>query len=80
MTLIPNFFPCIEYYLSKFKTLIILCIEFQIDMKEYRCIYSILAKISSAYSIFESTFYAIIKALGDAYKKPSLESLFDALI
>jgi hypothetical protein len=27
MTLIPNDFLCIEYYLSKFKTLIILCIE-----------------------------------------------------
>jgi hypothetical protein len=27
MKLSTNNFPCIEYYLSKFKTLIILCIE-----------------------------------------------------
>jgi hypothetical protein len=27
MTLSPNDFPCIEYYLSNFKTLILLCID-----------------------------------------------------
>jgi hypothetical protein len=47
-----NDFPCIEYYLSKFKTLRLLYIECQLDMKEDRCIYFILAKLSGAYSIF----------------------------
>jgi hypothetical protein len=56
MTLSPNGFPCIEYYLSKFKTLILLCIEFQLDLLEDRCINFILAKLGSAYFFFVSTF------------------------
>jgi hypothetical protein len=80
MTLSPNDFPCIEDYLSKFKTLRLLCIECQLDLKEDRCIYVILSKLGSAYSIFVSTFYATREALGSAYKKPSLESFCDALI
>jgi hypothetical protein len=47
---------------------------------EDRCIYVILAKLGSAYSIFVSTFYATKEALGSAYQKPSLESFCDALI
>jgi hypothetical protein len=34
MTLSPNDFPCIEDYLSKFKTLRLLCIECQLDLSE----------------------------------------------
>jgi hypothetical protein len=37
-TLSPNYFPFIEDYLSKFKTLRILCIECNLDLKEDRCI------------------------------------------
>jgi hypothetical protein len=80
MTLSPNDFPCIEDYLSKFKTLILLCIECQLDLLEDRCIYVILSKLGSAYFVFVSTFYAIGEALGTCYKKPTLESFFDALI
>jgi hypothetical protein len=80
MTLSPNDFPCIEDYLSKFKTLRLLCIECQLDLKEDRCIYVILAKLGSAYYVFVSTFYATREALGSAYKQPSLESFCDALI
>jgi hypothetical protein len=42
MTLGPNDFLCIENYLSKFKTLRVLCIDCQVDLKEDRCIYAIL--------------------------------------
>jgi hypothetical protein len=80
MNLSPNEFSCIEYYLSKFKTLRILCIDCKIDLKEDRCIYGILSKLDSAYSIFVSTFYATREALGSAYKEPSLESFCDDLI
>jgi hypothetical protein len=80
MTLSPNDFPCIEYYLSKFKTLRLLFIECNLDVKEYRCIYAILAKPGNAYSVFVSTFYTTKETLMSAYKKPSLESFCDALI
>jgi hypothetical protein len=42
--------------------------------------YSILAKLGSAYSMFVSTFYATKEALGTSYQKPTLESFCDALI
>jgi hypothetical protein len=80
MNLSPKDFPCIEYYLSKFKTLRILCIKFQLDLKEHRYIYVILPNLCSAYSIFLSTFYATRESLGSTYKEPSLESFCDSLI
>jgi hypothetical protein len=46
------------YYLSKFKTPILLCIECNLYMKEDICIYDILSNLGSAYSVFVSTFYA----------------------
>jgi hypothetical protein len=79
-TLIPNDFPCIEDYLSKFKTLRTLCEECKINIEEYRCIYLILSKLGSAYFVFVSTFYAMQEAIGATYKKPSLEKFFDASI
>jgi hypothetical protein len=46
-------------------------------MEEERCIYLILSKLGSAYSLFVSTFYAMREALGEeAYEKPSLEIPF----
>jgi hypothetical protein len=80
MTLSLNDFPFIEYYLSKFKTLIILCIDHKLDLKEDVCIYIILSKLGSKYSIFVSTFYTTREALGSAYKEPSVESFCDVLI
>jgi hypothetical protein len=80
MNLNPNDFPCIEDYLSKFKTLRLLLKECKIDMKDDRCIYVILAKLGSAYSIFVSTFYATREALGGSYQAPTLESFCDSLI
>jgi hypothetical protein len=49
INLSPNDFPYIEDYLSNFKTLRILCIEWKIDLPEYQFIYVIIAMIGSAY-------------------------------
>jgi hypothetical protein len=80
MTLIPNDFSFIEDYLSKFRTLRILCEECNIKLDDENCIYIILAKIGSAYSVFVSTFYVIREALGTSYQKPTLDSFWDSLI
>jgi hypothetical protein len=80
MNLSPNDFPCIEDYLSKFKTLRFLCIDYKIDMKEDRCIYIIISKLSNAYFMFVSTFYVTREALVSFYQNSSLESFCDALI
>jgi hypothetical protein len=57
-----------------------LCEEREIEMEEERCIYLILSKIGSSYSVFVSTFYAMREALRKDYKKTTLESFCDALI
>jgi hypothetical protein len=80
LTLSPNDFSCIEYYLSKFKTLITLCEECKTKIDRYHYIYLILSKLSSSYSVFVSTFYAMQEALGKNYVKPTLENFCDALI
>ena len=80
LNLSPNYFSCIEDYLSKFKTLRILCEECNIKLEEGCCIYIILSKVGSAYYVFVSTFYAMIEALSKAYQKPTLDSFCDALI
>jgi hypothetical protein len=80
LTLSPSYFSCIEYYLSKFKTLRILCEDCKIKIDEDRCIYLILSKLGSEYFVFVSTLYAMKEALGIAYQKPTLESFYDALI
>jgi hypothetical protein len=50
-------------------------------MEEERCIYLILSKLGSAYSVFVSTFYAMTEALGEeSYETPTLESFFASLI
>jgi hypothetical protein len=80
LTLIPSDFSCLGYYLSKFKTLRILCEECKIKMEEEHCIYLIPSKLGSASSVFVSTFYAMREALGKAYEKPTLESFSTSLI
>jgi hypothetical protein len=54
MNLSPNVFPCVEYYLSKFKKLIILCIYCQLDLKEDQCIYLFVVHIMFLYLPFMS--------------------------
>jgi hypothetical protein len=80
LTLSPSDFSFLGDYLSRFKTLRILCEECKIKMEEEHCIYLILSKLGSAYSVFVSTFYAMREALGKAYEKPTLESFCAALI
>jgi hypothetical protein len=74
LTLSPNDFSFLGDYLSKFKTLRIACEECEIKMEEECCIYLILSKLGSAYSMFLYTFYAMIESLGKDYQKPTLES------
>jgi hypothetical protein len=80
LNLSPNYFSCIEDYLSKFKTLIILCEECEIKLEEEHCIYIILPKLCSAYVVFVPPFYSMREALGKYYQKHTLESFCDALI
>jgi hypothetical protein len=80
LTLSPSDFSCLGDYLSKFKTLRILCEECKIKMEEECCIYLILSKLGSAYSVFVSPFYDIREDLGKAYEKPTLESFCASLI
>jgi hypothetical protein len=80
LTLSPSDFSCIEDYLSKFKTLRNLCEECKLKIDVDHCIYLILSKLDSSYSVFVSTFYAMQEALGEAYQKPSVENFCDALI
>jgi hypothetical protein len=77
----PNDFSCLGDYLSRFKTLRIICEECKIKVEEERCIYLIISNLGSAYSVFVSTFYSMGEALGEeAYEKPTLESFCASLI
>jgi hypothetical protein len=80
LTLTPSDFSCLGDYLSKFKTLRILCEECKLKMDEEHCIYLILSKLGSAYSVFVSTFYAMKEAVGKDYVQPTLESFCTSLI
>jgi hypothetical protein len=80
LTLSPSDFSFLGDNLSNFKTLRILCEECKIKMEEERCIYVIISKIGSAYSVFVSTFYAMREALGKSYENPTLESFCASLI
>jgi hypothetical protein len=79
LTLSPSDVSCLGDYLSKFKTLKILCEECKIVMEEQRFIYLILYKLGSAYYVFVYTFYAMKESLGKAYVKPTLESFCNSL-
>jgi hypothetical protein len=80
LSLSPSYFSCIEDYLSKFKTLRNLCEECKIKIEEDHCIYIVISKLGSAYSVFVSTFYAMQEAIGTTYVKPTLENFCEALI
>ena len=59
ISLNPSDFSCIQDYLSKYKTLRLLCEECKIKKEDKQCIYHILSKLGPAYSIFVSTFYSM---------------------
>ena len=81
LTLNPKYFSCIQYYLSKYKTLRLLCAECKIKKEDKQCIYHILSKLGPAYSVFVSTTYSMKESLTAAsYQEPSLESFCDFLI
>ena len=63
LSLNPNDFSCIQDYLSKYKTLRLLCTECKINKEDKQCIYHILSKLGPAYSVFVSTFYSMKESL-----------------
>ena len=81
LSLNPNDFSCIQDYLSKYKTLRLLCVECKIKKEDKQCIYHIISKLRPAYSVFVSTFYSMKESLtATSYQEPSLESFCDFLI
>ena len=52
ISLNPNDFSCIQDYLSKYKTLRLLCAECNIKKEDKQCIYHILSKLGPAYSVW----------------------------
>ena len=81
LSLNPNYFSCIQDYLSKYKTLRLLCAECKIRKEDKQCIYHIPSKLGHAYSVFVSTFYSMKESMTTtSYQEPSLESLCDSLI
>ena len=56
LALSPSDFSFLGDYLSKFKTLIILCEECEIKMEAEHFIYLIISNLGSAYFVFVSTF------------------------
>ena len=81
LSLNPNDFSCIQDYLSKSKTLRLLCAECKIQKEDKQCIYYILSKLGPAYFVFVSTFYSMKESLTiSSYQEPSLESFCDFLI
>ena len=63
LTLDPNNFSSIKYFLSKFNTLRLLLEGFKVKKEDGSLIYSILANLGPAYSVFFSTFHSTREAL-----------------
>ena len=83
LTLDPNNISSIEDFLSIFKTLRLILEGCKVKKEDGNLIYSILAKLGPAYSIFVSTFHSTREALisqGTAYKSPSFDAFCDSLI
>ena len=83
LTLDPNNFSSIEYFLSKLNTHRIILQGFKVKKEDGSLIYSILAKLGLAYSIFVSTLHSTREALisqGTTYKSPSFDAYCDLLI
>ena len=83
VTLHPNNFSSIEYFLSKFKTLRLLLEGCKVEKEEGSLIYSILANLGPAYYIFVSTFHSTrepIISSGIAYNYPSFDAFCNSLI
>ena len=81
ISLNPSDFSCIQDYLSKYKTLRLLCEECKIKKEDKQCIYHIFSKLGPAYSVFVSTFYSMKESLPTtSYQEPSIESFCDSLL
>ena len=82
ISLNPSDVYCIQDYLSKYKTLKLLCANCKIKREDKQCIYHILYKLGPRYYVFVSTFYSMKESLNQltSYIDSSLESFCDSLI
>ena len=83
LTLNPNNFSSIEYFLSKFKSLRILLEVCKVKKEDGSLIYCILSKLGPAYSIFVFAFHSTRESTisyGTTYKYPCFDSFCDSLI
>ena len=83
LTLDSNNFSLIEDFFSKFNTLRLLLEGCKVKKEYGSLIYSILAKIGLAYSVFFSTFHSTREALislGTTYMSPSFDAFCDYLL
>jgi hypothetical protein len=49
-------------------------------LEEERCIFNIILKLGTAYSMFVNNFYAMREDLGKSYQKTTIETFCDSLI
>ena len=71
-------FKSIEWFFTKFKSLIIFLKQCGIDKKDDQLVISILPKLGLEYSVFVSTFHATRCVISN-WKMTSLSTLFDSL-
>ena len=64
ISLDPNNFDTIQYFISKFKSLRFQLKDCNIEKKDEQLIYAVISKLGESYSIFVSTFYLTRDALG----------------
>ena len=75
----PNSFETIEQFFTKFKSLVLQCIQCRIERKDEQNVFSILNKLGPEYSVFVSIFHSKQENFPD-WKVPSLDSFFESLI
>ena len=83
LTFNPNNFSSIEDFLLTFKTLRLILEGCKVKKEDGSFIYSIIARLGLAYSVFFFTFHSTREALitqGIAYKSPSFDPFCNSLI
>jgi hypothetical protein len=79
-SLVPNENASIEYWLSKFKLLVLQLKGFGKNKLDEECIFLILSKLKGPFQLFSSTFYSTMDALGSGLKFPPLRFFVNVLL
>ena len=77
-SLIPSSSDSIEYFFTKFNSLVLFIKKPGTEKNEYQLIISILSKLGPEYLVFVSTFHATRLVVSN-WKMPSLCTFFDSL-